>query len=398
VALALTAACGSDAKPAPDLTGIKVVAADNGDVPLANLTGDWQKRFNTGDTLFDRPFFEAQGLGPVFIRSSCGSCHKDDARGPGAVRKMVLIGPDGTPLADQSGLPYGPTVRPQTSMGITAAIDVPDDGRAVLVTVRMPPAVYGRGYLEAIEDSEIQRMEAEQATRTDAISGRINWVTYVSQTNTDTRFHTHSRGERLIGRFGLKARIATLDDFAADALQGDMGITSDMRPDELPNPNGDDDARPGVDTTDDTVNFLADYMRILRIPTRKTTDEGAALFEAAQCSACHVPTLHTQPDYALSQLADIDAPVYTDMLLHDMGAAFNDGLRDYDADGSEWRTSPLLGLRFLKNYLHDGRASTIEQAIELHGDADSEAAEAVARFRELDDESRQKLLDFVSAL
>jgi CxxC motif-containing protein (DUF1111 family) len=260
--------------------------------------------------------------------------------------------------------------------------------------------VFGRGYIEAIADSEIERVEAEQAARDDGISGRINWVTYTSHANPDTRFHEPEQGARMIGRFGLKARIATLDDFAADALLGDMGITSDLRPVELPNPEGDSDERPGVDVDPDTVNLLADYMRVLRIPTRKLQDhaQGEELFAQSQCGACHVPSLHTSADYALPQLADVDAPVFSDLLLHDMGKGFGDEIHDFSATSTEWRTAPLLGLRFLRTYLHDGRAKTIEQAIELHGAPDSEAADSVQRFRDLSDEDRTALLAYVSAL
>jgi CxxC motif-containing protein (DUF1111 family) len=90
--------------------------------------------------------------------------------------------------------------------------------------------------------------------------------------------------------------------------------------------------------------------------------------------------------------------VYSDLLLHDMGAAFNDGLREHDATGSEWRTAPLMGLRHLRNYLHDGRAGTIEEAIIAHGAPDSEAAVAVDRFQRLQASDRDALLEFVSAL
>jgi CxxC motif-containing protein (DUF1111 family) len=377
---------------------VTLVSEDAGDRPFAKLPSEWLARFNNGDALFEQTFLDTQGIGPVFIRAKCASCHENDARGTGTVRKMVLLDDDGSPLQDQSGLPYGNTIRPQKLKGVAAAIDAPDDDVHVLVTVRVPPAVFARGYLEAILDSEIERVEAEQAERHDAVTGRINWVTYTSEPNSDVRFHSHAPGERLIGRFGLKARIATLDDFTADALQGDMGLTSEMRPHEVPNPAGDEDGRPGIDVKPEKVNLLADYMRMLRIPTRKPDAAGAELFEQAQCSACHVPSMHTAPDYALPLLADIDAPVYTDLLLHDLGADFTDGLRDHDAETSEWRTAPLIGLRFLTSYLHDGRASTIEQAIELHGASDSEAAESVERFRALDDASRTHLLAFLAGL
>jgi CxxC motif-containing protein (DUF1111 family) len=399
--LLLAVACASDhpSDKHPELAGVQVVKEDSSSDPLANLSSEWMGRFTRGDVLFEQTFFDAEGLGPVYIRSACSGCHLHDSRGPGAVRKMVMLGDDGEPLADQSALSYGHTIRPQTSMGVREGIVAPEDTSRMLITVRQPPAVFGRGYLEAIDDAEIQRVEDEQADRDDGVSGRINWVTYASQPNPDTRFHAHVPGERLIGRFGLKARVATLDDFTADAYQGDMGITTDMRPDELPNPAGDVDDVPGIDLSVDNVNAVADYMRMLRIPARKPDEgKGAALFESTQCSACHVPSLHTQANYPIPQLADRDAPVYSDLLLHDMGPSFADGLNDYDAGSSEWRTAPLLGLRHLKNYLHDGRAESISEAIEMHGAEGSEARASVQKFRALDDKSRALLLAYVSAL
>jgi CxxC motif-containing protein (DUF1111 family) len=338
----------------------------------------------------------------VYIRPACASCHLDDARGPGAVRKMVLIDAAGVPLADQSGLPYGHTVRPLSVGDATPGISLPEDTNHLLVTVRMPPAVFGRGYIEAVADAEIERIETAQAQRDDGISGRINWVTYASESNPDQRFHAHARGEELIGRFGLKARIATLDDFAADAYQGDMGITSDLRPDELPNPSASDDELPGVDIAADSVNVVADYMRLLRIPSRNldrdSQTRGAALFSRAKCDVCHMPSLHTAPDYPIPQLADVDARIYSDLLLHDMGSQYADGLHDYGAGSSEWRTAPLMGMRHLKSYMHDGRVKTIEQAIEQHAAPGSEAEPAARAFEQLDSDSRAALVKFVSAL
>jgi CxxC motif-containing protein (DUF1111 family) len=403
-AVGACAGAGTDAEPAgePDpLDGVTLVSDDPGDRPLPGLDREWASRFNAGDGLFDHRYYESQGLGPVYIKASCSSCHDKDGRGPGSVRKMVMLDEDGVPLSDQSGLTWGNTIRPQTITGIDEGIIAPEDKSSLLITVRQPPATFGRGYIEAIADAEIERVEAEQAERGDAISGRINWVTYTSLANADTRFHAHAQGARLIGRFGLKSRIATLDDFSADALLGDMGITSDLRPEELPNPEGDTDDRPGVDAAPDTVNLLADYMRLLRIPSRKQANadsHGQDLFERAECGACHVPSLHTAPDYPVPQLADIEAPVFSDLLLHDMGKGFDDGLFDFDAKSSEWRTAPLLGLRFVRSYLHDGRAKTVEQAIELHGAADSEAADSVQRYRDFSDEDREALVAYVSAL
>lgn len=400
VCIFLALACQDEA--AAPREGRVLARARPGDAPSSGLSGDWNRRFLRGGALFEQPFREAQGLGPLFIRQSCDSCHAGDGRGPGTVRKMVLVDSDGrTPAADQSGLGFGQTVRPQRAAGALLAVTVPEDRSDVFVTTREPPAVFGRGYLEAVLDSEILRVEAEQAERGGPASGRVNWVEYQSDANPDTRFHAHQPGDRVIGRFGLKARIATLDEFAADAFQGDMGLTSELRPRELPNPSSEDDEVPGVDLDAESVNLVADYVRLLRIPHRSEdakSVQGQRLFHEAGCADCHVPALRTRPDYPVESLAGIEAPIYSDLLLHDMGADNSDGLHEGDATGAEWRTPPLLGLRDLERYMHDGRAETIEQAIALHGGDGSEAASATERYLALSSTDRAALLKFVSAL
>lgn len=368
--------------------------------PLATLDDALVDAFQRGDAAFELPHREGSGLGPLYIRTSCNACHVGDLKGPGLVQKMSVVGPDGfTPSADQSLLPFGHTVRPLTAAGATQGIFAPSDA-SVKVTIRIGPPVIGRGYLEAIADSEIERMEAEQAGRTDGIHGRIARVTYHSERSADDAFHTHVSGdEGLIGRFGLKARVATLDDFTADAFQGDMGLTSPLRPEELPNPDGlEDDALPGVDLDLDTIADVATYLRLLAIPTREDPGEGGAeLFERARCAVCHAPSLRTREGYPVAALAGIEAPVYSDLLLHDMGPALADGMADEHAGAREWRTAPLIGLRFNRRHLHDGRASSVREAIDLHGDEGSEAADSVARFQAFTEEERAALVRWVES-
>ncbi|HTQ07818.1 MAG TPA: di-heme oxidoredictase family protein [Polyangiaceae bacterium] len=390
----------SEAEPAastPDLSAF--------DVPIAGLQADFLADFNDGDLLFSTPLRDVDGLGPLYTRSACSSCHEDAVRGPGLVQKMSVVDADGvTPAADQSVLAYGHTLHPLTAGGGKTPILAPPDDPSVKVTQRFGPPVLGRGYMEAVSDDEIERVEGEQAGRNDGIHGRINWVTYASEANEDTRFHSYQKGDTVIGRFGLKARVATLDDFTADAFQGDMGITSPLRPTEIPNPDGlTDDDKPGIDVGFDSVNKRANYVRNIAIPARQTTDAGAALFDAALCSVCHVPSLHTRADYPIAVLADIDAPVYTDMLLHRMSDELADGLPadpsvDGQADSFAWRTAPLIGLRFDKTYLHDGRATTIADAIARHRGTNSEANPAVDAFDALDADDQQTLIDFVLSL
>jgi CxxC motif-containing protein (DUF1111 family) len=106
-----------------------------------------------------------------------------------------------------------------------------------------------------------------------------------------------------------------------------------------------------------------------------------------------VPTLRTG-DSPVPALRNKDVAAYTDLLLHDMGPDLADiclGL----ATPSEFRTEPLTGLRLVPRFLHDGRATTLEQAIELHG---GEATAVRDRFRALPAADRAALIAFLKTL
>src|SRR5262249_28202876 len=103
-------------------------------------------------------------------------------------------------------------------------------------------------------------------------------------------------------------------------------------------------------------------------------------------------------DWPTPQLANIDAPVFTDLLLHDMGADLADGQAEEGAGPREFRTAPLIGLSYLSAYLHDGRASTLREAVLAHGSAAPEAVGTVGRFEALSSEDQAALLAYVASL
>jgi CxxC motif-containing protein (DUF1111 family) len=392
VAIAVMAGCSSTTSAQK-----RVVRVDRSDLPLTHANATEIERFQTGDALFEATLRGPDGLGPLYIRTSCSGCHRADGRGPGLVAKMAVVESDRvTPAADQSALPYGVTQKPYTAAGARRAILAPDGVDKVRVTYRLPPAVFGRGYMEAVAAEEIERLAREASSRAGTIRGRIHRL-HCAPTQVVAAGASDACG---IGRFGLKARLGTLDDFTADALQNDMGITSPLRPDELPNPDGlRDDDKPGVDVTLDTVHAVADYMRLLELPSRASpSPRGAQLFGATLCATCHVPALKTRANYPVSALAGIDAPVYTDFLLHDLGADMGDGVVDGEAGSREWRTAPLMGLRFFGAFMHDGRAHTLDEAVASHAGPGSEANESVDRFRALGATDRAELLRFVGSL
>jgi CxxC motif-containing protein (DUF1111 family) len=356
------------------------VALDLPSTPLRGATDAERVAFRNGDELFEAVVREGDGLGPLYIRDSCVACHAADARGPGLVTKMVVSESARGHAADL--LPYGPTERPYVAGSAELPLVAPEH-ELVSITVRQPPAVFGRGYLEAIAESELYRLELEARERTGSIRGRL-----------------HRLPDGRIGRFGIKARLATVRAFTADALNGDMGITTPDYPAEPPGPEGLlDDKKPGVDFSSEQVTLLSDYVRLLEIPDRKpATARGRELFQRASCATCHVPSLLTESAFDIPALAGIRADVYTDLLLHDMGLALSDGQTEGNAGPREYRTSPLVGVRFMTTFLHDGRARDVEQAILAHGAPDSEGRDSVAVYVAMPENDRRELIRFVEAL
>jgi CxxC motif-containing protein (DUF1111 family) len=97
---------------------------------------------------------------------------------------------------------------------------------------------------------------------------------------------------------------------------------------------------------------------------------GLDLFVNSGCSACHSPSLPA---------GDTSISPFTDLLLHDMGPGLAAETTEF-TQGAEWRTAPLWGLSSTRFYLHDGRATTLPEAILWHG---GEGASSVEAYRQL---------------
>jgi CxxC motif-containing protein (DUF1111 family) len=78
-----------------------------------------------------------------------------------------------------------------------------------------------------------------------------------------------------------------------------------------------------------------------------------------------------------------------------MGPALDDKIVQGDATGRDWRTAPLAGLALRRRYLHDGRATTLRDAVLAHG---GEAEIVRDRFFGLSNAERETLARFVEAL
>jgi CxxC motif-containing protein (DUF1111 family) len=83
------------------------------------------------------------------------------------------------------------------------------------------------------------------------------------------------------------------------------------------------------------------------------------------------------------------------MKRHDLGPALADPIDSNGVSASVFLTTRLWGLGSTAPYLHDGRATTIDDAVQWHG---GEAQAAHDAYVALDDASRGVLLDFLSSL
>jgi CxxC motif-containing protein (DUF1111 family) len=142
---------------------------------------------------------------------------------------------------------------------------------------------------------------------------------------------------------------------------------------------------------------LFNFMTLLAPPPRgpitKDVAAGEVIFMSLGCASCHVPELKTG-SHPVKALAHQTFFPFSDFLLHDMGK-LGDGIEQGQATGREMRTAPLWGLREIKRFLHDGRATTIDQAIRAH---DGQGAAARDGFNALSPDSQSKLRSFLNSL
>ena len=371
--------------------------------PLADLTEAQLASHLVGDEEFARVFSPADGLGPLFVATSCEACHIGDGKGH-PVTTLTRFGRQTVTGFDPMPAHGGPQLQHRSIAGYPAEV-LPDGVTGV--TQLMPPAVTGLGFLEAIEDSTLLALADPTDADGDGISGVPNWV--VPPDFLDLPPERILQAGRAIGRFGKKAGTINLVHQTVNAYREDMGITSDFDPVDLHNTangtfTGDTVADPEVSS--DAVRNVVFYIRTLKAPPRRTPDApaikaGELLFEQIGCAGCHTPTLTTGP----SDIAGLSRKTiypYTDLLMHDMGPELDDGYTEGTATTSEWRTAPLWGLGLAQDsqggqafYLHDGRATTLREAIRFHG---GEGAASRKAFDDLSRTDQENLLTFLTSL
>lgn len=363
------------------------------DGPVAGLNEAENLQFLKGDVAFNDEVFTTQnGLGPLFVATSCGSCHLGDGKGHPftTLTRFGQVNETGN-LFLKSG---GPQLQHRAIPGFLPE-QIPIGATSSHFT---PPANTGLGFLDAVSDSNILLLSDPDDMDGDGISGTPNWIEIKGYVK--PREGSVTKDGKYIGRFGKKAATYDLLQQTVQAYNQDIGITSTFEPTDTYSGNEID-----PEISNQEIQNVVFYLKTLKAPVQRKADSdvlsGKQLFLNVGCGNCHRPEMKTASTTIQLLNNKIFYP-YTDLLLHDMGSGLDDGYTEGSAKTSEWKTPPLWGLGLSKNsqggeyfLLHDGRARSIEEAIRLHG---GEGTKSKDSFESLSTEEKKKIIGFLESL
>lgn len=365
--------------------------------PPPDLGPDTTRAYEAGRLIFNghwRPSGtegpdDLVGLGPLYNRIACSSCHSAGGRGKppdgpdqAFLSALVRIG-----VVDQDGVyaPHPlfgaqiqdravPGEKPEAKLSLKwietagkyadgsafslrkpALTIAPDPGPDARWSIRIAPALHGVGVFPYLASNR--------------------------------------EGD---GVFGWKAIEPSTAAQNASAFAEDMGLTSRYRPDPIC-PKGQKDCGGGPDEVGGIrLMHLTQFIDLLPAPKPLGGAEprGEFLFSEIGCAACHVPELAMEDGPSTVRL-------FSDLDLHPMGKGLDDGLPENGVASDTWRTPPLWGLgAALKEdpalpMLHDGRARGVAEAILWHDGAARAAKEA---FKTLPAEDRAALIAYLGTL
>lgn len=391
-----------------------------------------------------------EGLGPRFNALGCVRCHAHPANGgsspplnpqiadgtahgatnvipsfitsTGPVREArfkYFTDASGNPITSQPNGHVMPlfTIAGRSDAGTctTAYIQQPNFANAVAknnVALRIPTPLFGLGLVENIDDSRLQTVLVTHYTGPYYVGGSFN------------------RGpDGTIARFGWKAQTESLELFAGEAYNVEQGVSNDLFPQERPSPEENRDQGPGlaqqcrlnptpedttnldvpaVDTPSDTVMFTF-FMRLLKAPAENPGNpatnpnysrvlNGMVIFMDIGCNSCHRESFVTEPSSITPDLSQKTARLFSDLEIHHMGTGLADNIQQGNAGGDQFRTAPLWGLGQRLFFLHDGRATTLMDAITAHQSTGSDANPVILNYNLLTNSQKQDLIYYLRSL
>jgi CxxC motif-containing protein (DUF1111 family) len=422
------------------------VESVNADEP-ATILDFW----TTGRERFQEVDAVADGLGPRYNALSCASCHAHPEVGgssPSVNPQVAAATADGATntvpsfitssgpvrearfiyFTDGSGNPittepnggvmplYTIAGRSDAGTCTTTYIQQPDFASAVTndnVSFRIPTPLFGLGLVENIDDSALQVVLEQHYTGPYYVGGTFN----------------RSPNDGTISRFGWKAQNKSLERFSGEAYNVEQGVTNELFTQERPSPEENRDRGPGLaqqcrlnatpedhtnffvareETPSDAVSFAL-FMRLLAAPVEDPGTpvtnpnysrvlSGETVFIDIGCNSCHHTSFTTEPSDITADLGSTGARLFSDLEIHHMGSGLADKIVQGNAGDDQFRTAPLWGLGQRLFFLHDGRATTLMDAITAHQSTGSDANPVILNYNALSDTSKQDLIYYLRSL
>ena len=296
------------------------------------------------------------------------------------------------------------------------------------IIFRIPTPVFGAGLVENLDDSTLQNNRANNLNNNFGVGGDFN----------------HNGNDGTITRFGWKAQNKSLQIFAGEAYNVEMGISNLLFTQDRPLPGEDgnggsggtglpasclnlsgggypeDNSNPAQTSNAlvlDDVSAFANFMRGLAPPppggvilngqqvSQASINNGRSLFSAIGCATCHNPSpgntqvsSSTPTTSGVGSLSLSAVNAFSDIEIHHMGTGLADNVSQGTAGGDQFRTAPLWGLGQRIFLLHDGRTTNLLSAIEAHQSNGSEATQGEENFDSLSASQKQDLLNFLRSL
>jgi CxxC motif-containing protein (DUF1111 family) len=417
----------------PQERTVDLYAATPGE-SLPGLNSDELQVFQQGKAIFEDRLDPERGLGPLFNAQSCYECHGQpgaagtassdlskstvirvgtlSAKSPlngdwKAARENSDIGDFYVPAEMEFGVLRRHSITTDFANHYSADCKFPAEvapAEKHFSSRRQAPPLLGMGLIQSIDDQTILTNMVNQAKAAPYLAGRINAITD-KLTN-----RTH------VGKFGYKAQQPDLLLMTAEEMYAQLGLSNsvyDSRSITMPNCLR-EQIPPEPNDSGAALVSVNDFQMLLAPPPKMKlsaeANRGQKLFVKLQCAICHSPELSSAPYVEMPSprsrfpslrhmpvelLQNQPVALYSDLLLHPMGPQLADGIVQGTARGGEWRTTPLWGLRYRKNYLHDGRATSLDEAIKAHG---GQAEPVTRRYLALSPAERDELLKFLQSL
>jgi CxxC motif-containing protein (DUF1111 family) len=409
--------------------------------------------FNRGLAVFQEEEGVEDGIGPRYNALTCARCHAHPSVGGSSpsvnpqVADATAEGADNTvpsfitssgPVLEarfiyftdgngdpDTGQPNGGVMPLYTIAGRSDAgtctstyIQQPDFATNFTnnnISFRIPTPLFGLGLVENIDDSKLQTVLVTHYTGPYYVGGTFN----------------RSPNDGTISRFGWKAQNKSLELFAGEAYNVEQGVTNELFTQERPSPEENRDQGTGLaqqcrlnatpedhtniaavsfpEETPSDATMFAIFMRLLAPPIEQPGNpvtnanysrvlNGETIFIDIGCNSCHRTSFVAEPSTITPDMNSATARLFSDLEIHHMGSGLADNIVQGNAGADQFRTAPLWGVGQRLFFLHDGRATTLMDAITAHSSTGSEANSVILNYSALSTSDKQDLIYYLRSL